>query len=60
PFQFDETQIKMYETTGETETFRFINWQQFNEDAVTLPIDKVVAKLIKANGNIFFEPGSIQ
>lgn len=47
PFQFDEVQIKMYAATGETETFRFINWEHFNEDAVTLPIDKVVARMIK-------------
>ena len=46
-FQFDEAQLKMYETTGETETFRFINWEEFNEDMVTLPIDKVVANLLK-------------
>ena len=59
-FQFDEAQIKMYETNGETETFRFIDWEEFNEDAVTLPIDKVVAKLIKANDTFFFEPGSKQ
>ena len=60
PFQFDEAQIKMYETTGETETFRFINREEFNEDSVTLPIDKVVAKMVKANNNNFFEPGSKQ
>lgn len=60
PFQFDAAQIKMYEATGETETFRFINWEEFNEDAVTLPIDKVVAKMVKANGNIFLELGSKQ
>ncbi len=47
PFQFDETQLKVYEATGETETFRFIDWEQFSEESVSLPIDKVVAKLIK-------------
>ncbi len=46
-FEFDEQQLKVYEATGETETFRFINWELFSEDSVTLPIDKVVAKLIK-------------
>ena len=46
-FQFDEQQMKVYENTGETETFRFIDWENFSEEAVTLPIDKVVAKLIK-------------
>ena len=47
PFNFDEQQLKMYAETGETETFRFINWEEFSEAAVTLPIDKIVAKLIK-------------
>lgn len=47
PFQFDEEQLKIYEATGETETFRFIDWELFSAEAVTLPIDKRVAKLIK-------------
>lgn len=47
PFDFDEQQIKIYEETGETETFRFINWQELTEDSVSLPIDKFVIKLIK-------------
>lgn len=47
PFAFDENQLKIYEATGETETFRFINWNEFSADAVTLPIDKIVAKLLK-------------
>jgi len=46
-FQFDEEQLKVYEATGETETFRWIDWQQFSEDSVSLPIDKIVARLIK-------------
>ena len=47
PFQFDDAQLKVYEATGETETFRFIDWQHFSPDNVSLPIDKVVARLIK-------------
>lgn len=47
PFEFDEEQHKLYETTQEIESFRFIDWDQFGEDAVHLPIDKVVAKLLK-------------
>lgn len=47
PFDFDEQQIKMYEETGETETFRFIDWDDFSEETVSLPIDKIVAKIIK-------------
>ena len=48
-FDFDEQQLKVYKETGETETFRFINWEDFSEDSVTLPIDKIVAEMIKAN-----------
>ena len=47
PFDFDATQLKMYEDTGETETFRFINWGNFSEETVSLPIDKIVANMIK-------------
>lgn len=47
PFQFDDAQLKVYEATGETETFRFIDWQHFSPDNVSLPIDKVVSRLIK-------------
>lgn len=49
PFDFDEQQLNAYKTTGETETFRFIDWDDFSEDSVTLPIDKIVAKLVKEN-----------
>lgn len=31
----------------ETESFRFINWDEFTDDSVTLPIDKIVASLLK-------------
>jgi len=47
-FDFDETQMEIYRQTGETETFRFIPWEQFSADSVTLPIDKVVADLLKS------------
>ena len=47
PFDFDAQQIKMYEETGETETFRFIDWADFSEETVSLPIDKKVANMIK-------------
>jgi 8-oxo-dGTP diphosphatase len=46
-FDFDAQQLKMYEETGETETFRFINWDDFSEESVSLPIDKIVANMIK-------------
>lgn len=47
PFEFDEAQLQVYNQTGETETFRFIDWNDFSERCVTLPIDKVVAGMIK-------------
>ena len=47
PFDFDEEQMKVYEEKKETETFRFINWDQFSSESVTLPIDKIVAAFIK-------------
>jgi len=47
PFDFDEQQLAVYKEKGETETFRFINWDDFSEESVTLPIDKVVAKMLK-------------
>lgn len=49
PFQFDEREMKMYDETGETESFRFIEWEDFSEDTVTLHIDKLVAGMIKNN-----------
>jgi len=48
-FDFDARELKMYEETGETETFRFIDWEDFSEERVSLPIDKIVANMIKHN-----------
>lgn len=47
PFEFDERQMSVYQETGETETFRMINWEHFSPESVSLPIDKVVAEIIK-------------
>ena len=47
PFDFDDQQMKIYEATKETETFRFINRDEFSSESLTLPIDKIVAGLIK-------------
>jgi 8-oxo-dGTP diphosphatase len=49
PFDFDPQQLTVYKEKGETETFRFVEWAAFGEDSVTLPIDKVVAQLLKRN-----------
>lgn len=46
-FDFDETQLAAYKETGETETFRFIPMIDFSEESVTLPIDKIVARMIR-------------
>ena len=46
-YDFDEQQLRVYQETGETETFRFIDWDDFNENQVSLPIDKIVAGLLK-------------
>ncbi len=46
PFQFDEREMQVYSETGETETFRFINLTEFSDEALTLPIDKIVARMV--------------
>ncbi len=46
-FDFNEDQLNIYEATGETETFRFINWNEFSSEKVTLPIDKIVARMVR-------------
>ncbi|HRF17091.1 MAG TPA: NUDIX domain-containing protein, partial [Chitinophagaceae bacterium] len=51
PFDFDEKQLKVYEEKRETETFRFINWDNFSAESVTLPIDKIVATMVKEKLN---------
>lgn len=48
-FDFDARELEMYNKTGETETFRFINWDDFSSEKLTLPIDKIVADMVKAS-----------
>ena len=48
PFDFDERELEVYRQRGETETFRFIHWEDFSEETVTLPIDKVVAGIVRS------------
>ncbi|GAB4092293.1 NUDIX hydrolase [Flaviaesturariibacter terrae] len=52
PFDFDETQLARYAAQQECESFRFIPWDEFSEDSVSLPIDKVAAQLFKRKGLI--------
>ncbi|MBK6826065.1 MAG: NUDIX domain-containing protein [Chitinophagaceae bacterium] len=47
PFDFDAEQLAIYEEKKEIETFRFIDWEEFSPEQVSLPIDKIVANLIK-------------
>ncbi|MEX0636828.1 MAG: NUDIX domain-containing protein, partial [Ferruginibacter sp.] len=47
PFAFDEKQLLAISNEQAVEAFRFINWNDFSEDSVTLPIDKIVATIIK-------------
>lgn len=46
PFDFDERELKIYAERNECETFRFIDWADLSEENVTLPIDKVVVRLL--------------
>ena len=48
PFDFDERELAIYKERGETETFRFIDWNDFSEASVSLPIDKIVAGMLKS------------
>lgn len=54
PFDFDEEQMTVYAEKNEIETFRFVAWEDFNEECVTLPIDKIVAKLVKCQNRTDF------
>ncbi|MFL5738997.1 MAG: NUDIX domain-containing protein [Flavisolibacter sp.] len=46
-FEFDENQMGIYYQNKEIEAFRFIDWDKLSENSVTLPIDKIVVKLLK-------------
>lgn len=47
-FEFDETQLSIYKKTGQIESFRFVKWNEFSAETMTLPIDKIAAKMVKA------------
>ena len=46
-FDFDERELAIYAKENEIETFRFIDWENFSADSVTLPIDKFVVNMLK-------------
>lgn len=56
-FEFTEEQLKIYKEKTSIETFRFIDLKDFSEENVTLPIDKIVAGLIKKHS---FEQNDLQ
>ena len=47
---FDFAPHQTADPLGEAEVFRWVNWDDFGEASVTLPIDKIVAEMLK-NGN---------
>ena len=48
PFDFDKEQLAKYEQIQQAEAFRFIDWNEFSSESVSLPIDKIVADMIKS------------
>ncbi len=46
---FDFLPHQISDPQGQTEVFRWINWENFSEEVVNLPIDKIVARMIKEN-----------
>ncbi|MFN3666166.1 MAG: NUDIX domain-containing protein [Sediminibacterium sp.] len=49
PFDFAPEQTS--DPNGESEVFRWIEWNELNAESVTLPIDKVVIELLKKANN---------
>jgi 8-oxo-dGTP diphosphatase len=47
PYDFDADQLSIYEQKKEIETFRLIDWEDFSGEVVTLPIDKIVAGIVR-------------
>ena len=45
PFDFEPEQVS--DPNGTAESFRLIDWDDFSDEVVSLPIDKIVARLIK-------------
>jgi ADP-ribose pyrophosphatase YjhB (NUDIX family) len=45
-FDFSEQDLADYKLRNEIESFRFIEWNKLSEQSVTLPIDKVVVRLL--------------
>lgn len=54
PFHFSPDQIA--DPNGESEVFRWLDWASLTEDSVTLPIDKVVVRMLKEQPHLIFKP----
>lgn len=46
-FDFDEHQLDLYQRTMQAESLRYVDPENFSAESVTLPIDKIVAEIIK-------------
>jgi ADP-ribose pyrophosphatase YjhB (NUDIX family) len=47
PFDFSAALLEKYETTKQIETFRFVDLKNYSAEDMTLPIDKLVAGLVR-------------
>lgn len=47
--RFDFEPYQIADPKGESEVFRFINWDELTENSVSLPIDKKVVQIIKSS-----------
>ncbi|MEP6847020.1 MAG: NUDIX domain-containing protein [Panacibacter sp.] len=47
PFEFEAHQV--YDPNGQSEVLRWIEWNDFTEGSVSLPIDKIVVRMLKEN-----------
>lgn len=45
---FDASNMQLYFTDGQSESFRYISLDTFSAEDVTLPIDKIVSDIVKA------------
>ncbi len=45
PFDFEPQQVA--DPKGQSEVFRWVDWNDLSEESVSLPIDKIVVKLLK-------------
>lgn len=50
PFQFNEDQMQRYHEVQQAESFRCIDWVDFSAETLSLPIDKLVAAMVKQSG----------